>query len=244
MAGAPLLFVPGLLCDARMFAAQCDRFPFAQAIDGFGTLDSLTAMARHALAQAPPRMALCGHSMGARIALEMLRLAPERIERIALVSIGVHLPRSGEAAKRRALLELGRTWGAETLVDHWLPRMLAPGRIDDAALVEPLHTMCVEAGVPAFAAQIAALLARPEVASLLPRIACPTLVAVGALDVWSPPEQHVAIAAAIPGARLTVVPGAGHMLPAEAPAALNHAIHTWLAMPATRPTPVLTGVSP
>ena len=227
---APLLMLPGLLCDARMFAAQRDRFPNAVAIDGFGEIDDLVKMARIALDAAPPRISLLGHSMGGRVALEMMRLAPDRIERLALVSTGVHERRPGEAPKRHALLQLGRTWGAETLVDHWLPGMVAPGRADDMALIGPLHEMCVDAGVDTFAAQIAALLGRPEVASLLPTIRCPTLVMVGTEDAWSPPAQHEQIAAAIPGAGLRVIPGAGHMLPAEAPDAVNDAIADWLAL--------------
>jgi pimeloyl-ACP methyl ester carboxylesterase len=228
---APLMLLPGLLCDARMFAAQRASFPDAQVIDGFGPVDDLGRMAEVALAAAPPRISLLGHSMGARVALEMIRIAPERIERMALVSTGVHERRDGEAARRHALLEIGRREGAAALVDRWLPGMIAPARIDDAALIAPLHRMCVEAGVDAFAAQIAALLGRPEVRSLLPSIRCPTLVMVGSEDLWSPPAQHAEIAAAVPGARLRVIPGAGHMLPAEAPEAFAAAVADWLAMP-------------
>lgn len=238
---APLLFLPGLLCDSRIFAAQLERFPGSVAIDGFDTTDSIVAMAHVALAYGPERMSLLGHSMGGRVALEMVRLAPERIERLALASTGIHLQKPGEKAKRQALLNLGRTWGSETLVEQWLPPMLAPHRIADAALMESLHTMCVDAGVDAFAAQIAALLGRPEVASLLPSISCPTLVVVGSEDRWSPPEQHAEIAAAIDGAEFVVIPGSGHMLPAEAPEALNAAIAAWLSVPARSLNPTLTG---
>ncbi|WP_375392374.1 alpha/beta fold hydrolase [uncultured Sphingomonas sp.] len=233
VAAAPLVCLPGLLCDARVFAAQCEAFPGTIAVDGFGERRSLTVMAVHALAAAPPRLALLGHSMGARVALEMWRLAPERIDRLALVSTGIHPPRAGEAEKRHALRDLGLREGAAALVDAWLPPMVAPAnRVP--ALVEPLRRMCIDAGTAVFAAQIEALLARPAVDDLLPAITCPVLVAVGSEDVWSPPDQHRAIAAAIPGARLTVVAGAGHMLPAEAPDELNAAIADWLARPTKR----------
>jgi pimeloyl-ACP methyl ester carboxylesterase len=88
--------------------------------------------------------------------------------------------------------------------------------------------MCVEAGLASYEAQIAALLGRPEVESLLPRIDCPVLVAGGTLDVWSPPAQHQAMAALMPHADLRIIEGAGHMLPVEAPEALNEAIADWL----------------
>ena len=93
--------------------------------------------------------------------------------------------------------------------------------------------MNVEAGQEVFDAQIHALVNRPEVESLLPQIACPTLVMTGELDAWSPPAQHQAIAAALPNSELVIVPGAGHMIQLEAPEAVNNAIARWLERPAT-----------
>jgi len=227
----PLLLLPGLLCDQRVFAAQLDAFPDARSFAGYGLAGSLPEMARLVLAQAPPRFALLGHSMGARVALEIMRVAPERVSRLALVSTGVHLQREGEAEKRFVLRDLGRREGMEALVGAWLPPMFAAAHVDDEALVSPLRLMCVEAGLAVYEAQIAALLGRPEVESLLPGIRCPTLVAVGREDRWSPPEQHAAIAARLPNARFVVIEGAGHMLPAEDPDALNAAIAEWLRQP-------------
>lgn len=228
---APLTLLPGLMCDARIFADQSRQFPDARAWEGYGLADSLTAMAQLVLDAGPARMSLLGHSMGARVALEMYRLAPERIERLALVSTGTHPVRPGEAAKRHALLDLGHSQGIEALVDSWLPPMVGPDRQHDTALMIALRRMCVAVGVDACAAQIRALLSRPGLNDLLPAITCPTLIAVGDADAWSPPSQHQAIAAAIPGGRVSVVTGSGHMLPAEQPAALNSLIETWLAMP-------------
>lgn len=227
----PLLLVPGLICDARIFGSQTALFPGAVATGGHGSRRSLAAMADAILVTAPPRFALLGHSMGARVAIEIWRRTPERVDRLALVSTGTHLPRAGEAEKRRALLDLGRGQGMGALVDAWLPPMLAPAHRAEARLAGPLRAMCIEQGVEAYAAQIEALLARPEIDSLLPGIAVPTLVAVGEHDAWAPPEQHAALAARIPGARLHVMPGAGHMLPAEAPEPFNQAIRDWLAAP-------------
>ncbi len=197
---ATLLFLPGLMCDARIFAAQLDRFPDAVAVDGFGTLRSITDMAQKALATAPGQLSLVGHSMGARVAIEAYRLAPERIERIALLSTGVHPVRASEPAARHELIDLGRTKGVDALIDRWLPPMVAPERQQDESLMTPLRAMCRDVGVDAFAAQVEALLGRPDAQAVLPTITCPTLVAVGAEDRWSPPAQHSDIAAAVPGA--------------------------------------------
>jgi pimeloyl-ACP methyl ester carboxylesterase len=235
--GEQLLMLPGLICDSRIFAGQLGAFARAAPAADYGDADDLGEMAARVLADAPPRFALLGHSMGARVALEVLRQAPERVTRLALVSTGVHLPSPGEAPKRHALRDIGRAQGMAALVDAWLPPMVAPLRRDDAAFMAPLRTMCIEAGLARFEAQIAALLGRREVESLLPHIACPVLVAVGREDGWSPPDQHEAIATLIPGARLVVVEGAGHMLPVEAPEALNQALADWLSRPAQPTSP-------
>lgn len=188
----------------------------------------MTAMAERALELAPPRFSLVGHSMGARVALEVFRLASDRVERIALLDTGVHPTRPGEAEKRYALLDLGRRAGMAALVDEWLPPMVHSDRLGDPALMERLRAMCLDAGVDTYATQIEALLGRPDPRPLLPTIRCPALVATGREDGWSPPEQHEEIAAAIPGAELVVFEHCGHMSPAEAPDAVNAALRRWL----------------
>ena len=227
-----LLFLPGLACDARIYAPQLAAFPDSRAIDGYGTVDSLVEMARIALDQAPESFDLLGHSMGGRVALEVFRLAPERVRRLALVSTGVHALREGEAAKRQALQAIGWNHGFARLIDEWLPPMVAEANRARPEIYEPLRQMNTEAGQEVFDAQIHALLNRPEAESLLPQIACPALVMTGELDSWSGPEQHRQIAAAIPNSELVIVPGAGHMIQLEAPEAVNSAIARWLQRPA------------
>lgn len=227
-----LLFLPGLACDARIYAPQLAAFPDSRAIDGYGLADTLRDMARIALEHAPESFDLLGHSMGGRVALEVFRLAPQRVRRLALVSTGVHSLREGEAAKRQALQAIGWNHGFDKLIDEWLPPMVAEANRAKPEIYEPLQRMNAEAGQDVFDAQIHALLNRPEVESLLPQIACPTLVMTGELDTWSGPEQHRLIAAAIPNSELVIVPGAGHMIQLEAPDAVNSAIARWLQRPA------------
>ena len=227
-----LLLLPGLACDARIYAPQLAAFPDSRAVDGYGTADSLADMARIALEQAPESFDLLGHSMGGRVALEVFRLAPERVRRIALVSTGVHSLREGEAAKREALQTIGWNHGFDKLIDTWLPPMVAEANRARPEIYEPLRQMNVEAGQEVFDAQIHALVNRSEVESLLPQIACPALVMTGELDTWAGPQQHRSIAAAIPNSELVIVPGAGHMIQLEAPDAVNAAIASWLERPA------------
>lgn len=231
-----LLFLPGLICDARMFAPQLAAFAGSRAVDGYGMADSLPQMARVALALADKegaeRFDLFGHSMGGRVALEVFRLAPGRVRRLALVSTGVHSLGADEPQKRHALRAVGHEQGYEALVDTWLPPMVADTNRAKPELYQPMRQMSLDAGQGVFDAQIEALLGRPEQESLLARITCPTLVMTGELDTWSPPWRHEAIADRIADSTLVIVEGAGHMLPLEAPEAVNQAIASWLEKPA------------
>ncbi|MFD1789875.1 alpha/beta fold hydrolase [Sphingomonas floccifaciens] len=232
-----LVILPGLLCDERLFAAQVAAFD-GLVIDGFyAGADSIGAMADHALSRMPAGAALLGHSMGGRVALEMWRRAPERIAGIAIANSGVHPVRDGEAAARHALLDLGRREGAAALVDRWLPPMVAEGTA--AEVYDPLHAMATDAGVEIFAAQIHALLTRPDAESVLPTLTCPVAIIGAEQDRWSPVVQQRAIADAIPTAELSIVPHAGHMAPAEAPSAFNRAVSDLLARIDSTPSPSL-----
>lgn len=226
----PLVLLPGLLCDATAWAPQVAAFADERPVSvvDYGMADSLDAMADVVLEQAPARFALAGHSMGGRVALEVIARAPERVTRLALFDTGTHGVRPGEAEARRALLTLGEANGMAALVDRWFPPMVADERRDDDAFMTPLRGMAMRPGVRGYARQIAALLGRRDARVVLAGIAVPTLVGVGELDGWSPPSQHEAIAAAVIGAELVVFPGSGHMAPVETPEAVNQAIHAWL----------------
>jgi pimeloyl-ACP methyl ester carboxylesterase len=188
-------------------------------------------MAETVLDSAPRRFSLAGHSMGARVALEIFRLTPERIERLALLDTGVHPLAPGEKEKRLALHAIGKTHGMATLVDSWLPQMVHPDRRNDSNFMRPLQDMCVSAGLRQFENHITALIERPEVRSLLPQIACPALIGVGSDDEWAPLGQHREMAAAMPDAELVIFKHAGHMAPVEASEQVAAALRQWLSRP-------------
>ena len=232
-----LLFLPGLICDARIYAPQSAAFTDSHVVDSYGLADSLVEMARIALAQADEQGAdlldVFGHSMGGRVAMELYRMAPDRVRRLALVSTGIHPLGANEPEKRETLKAIGHEQGFEALVDSWLPPMVADANRSDPAIYAPMREMSLSMGQEVFDAQIHALVTRPDVMGLLGEIACPTLVMTGELDQWAPPAQHEEIAARIANSQLVVVPGAGHMIQLEAPEAVNDAINRWLAMPAS-----------
>jgi pimeloyl-ACP methyl ester carboxylesterase len=230
MTTAPLYLLPGLICDDLVWKAQAMALSDfdAVAIKGYDNARTLVQMAERVFAEAPDTFTLAGHSMGGRVALEMIRMAPARIERLALLDTGVHPVEPGEKEKRMALLEIGRQKGMEALVDVWLPPMVHPDRRSEDAFMAPLRKMCVNAGLGQFENQIAALLGRSDQAPILASIRCPTLVAVGSEDAWSPVAQHREIASQIRDAEFVVFEGAGHMAPVESPDRVSDALRRWL----------------
>jgi pimeloyl-ACP methyl ester carboxylesterase len=225
-----ILLLPGLLCDASVWMAQIDALrPYAHVlVADFSQHDSLGAMARSALAMTDGPIIAIGHSMGARVAMEMAHFAPERVKKLALIDTGIDSRREGEEAKRQVLVDLAFTEGMEALADRWLPPMLHMDRVEDQALLAPLKAMVMRATPEQHQRQIRALLNRPNLLPRLSDIACPTLVMVGRQDRWSPLAQHEEMAARIPNAELVVIEDSGHMTLLEQPEQVSRALLRWL----------------
>ena len=231
-----LLLLPGLMCDVSVWAPQVAALsPQARChVPDYGLRDSLTAMAQQVLDDAPvERFALAGHSMGGRVALEVMRMAPQRVTHLALLDTGTHPRAAGaagdkERAGRMALLAVAQAQGMRAMGQQWLRGMVHPNVVD-TPLYEDMLAMLARSSPAQFAAQIQALLDRPNAAPQLPAVSCPTLVLTGRQDAWSPPEQHEAMAQAITGAQLCIVEECGHMSTLEQAGAVNAALAGWLA---------------
>jgi pimeloyl-ACP methyl ester carboxylesterase len=223
------------MCDAAVWAPQVHALSDivdCSVID-YRMRDSLTDMAQQVLASMPAeRFALAGHSMGGRVALEVVRLAPERVERLALMDTGTHPLAAGEAgdkekAGRMALLAMAQTQGMRAMGAQWLRGMVHPDVLG-TPLFESILDMLERSSPAQFGAQIKALLTRPDAAPVLPHISCPTLLLTGEQDLWSPPQQHAAMAETIAGAQLRVIANSGHMSTMEQPSAVAQAMREWL----------------
>ncbi len=230
----PVVLLPGLVCDASVWAhAQAALRDRAEIfIPDYGLLDSLPAMAEQVLGAAPPRFALAGHSMGGRIALEILRRAPERVAALALLDTGVAPLAAGEAGEREAagrhkLLAIAREQGMAAMAAQWVQGMIWPPRLSERPLVDSVIDMMARKSADIFAAQIRALLARPDAAPLLEGIRCPALFLAGEDDSWAPASRHREMAAQVSGARLVIVPQCGHMSTLERPEAVTRALLDW-----------------
>ena len=232
----PLVLLPGLMCDRAVWGAVMDALPPDAEIDvsAYGDIDSLGAMAERVLMLAPPRFAVAGHSMGGRVAFEVFRRAPERVAGIALLDTNYTPRPPGEAGareerERRELLATARAQGTRAMGRIWVENMVHPSRRGDAALIDSIVDMFGRKSADTFAAQIRALLARPDAGPLLGAIRCPALILCGRDDSWAPLARHEEMAAAIPGGTLVAVDTCGHMAPMERPREVADALAAWLA---------------
>ena len=236
MADKPdLLLLPGMLCDRAAWAAQLDGLAdlCTPRVLDFGGADSIETMAAMTLADAPPRFALAGHSMGGRVAQAVYRRAPERVTHLALLATDYrgHLDEpahAAEAARRDGMLARVAAIGLGEFSKAWASQIVSPARLDDAALLAAIAQMMTRHTPAQLAAQTLAGLTRPDFADLLPRIACPMLVMAGTDDTLRPAAVHREIATHIPQSKLEVLEHCGHMIAMEQPAAVTAAMRRWL----------------
>jgi pimeloyl-ACP methyl ester carboxylesterase len=229
----PLVLLPGLVCDREVWAAQeqalgqdCSVYVMPH----FYSHSSLAGMARAVLEMAPERFALAGHSMGGRVAFQIMAEAPERVERLALFSTGVIPASPEEPAKRQPMIDLSRAQGMAALAAAWLPMIVHPERLRELAFMDRLTAMICRASPEIYEGQVKALLTRPDFRPLLPTISCPTLVACGRQDLWSPLAQHREIAAGIPHAKLAIIEDSAHMVTVESPDAVSALLRNWMEL--------------
>ncbi|MFG1270719.1 alpha/beta fold hydrolase [Xanthobacter versatilis] len=230
MARPALILIPGLLNDADLWRdqivaladlADCHVADITQG-------ETLRGLAQAVLAKAPARFALAGFSLGGFVAQEMVRIAPERIERLALIDTSIHADVPEREEQRRALnraaLAPGKFHG---FGDRLLATYLDPAHIADEAIVERIRGMTERLGPEVFVRQNS--MARVDGTHVLRTLACPLLVMCGENDRLTPLADHEEMAALAPDARLVVVPDSGHMTPIENPRVVNEALRAWLA---------------
>jgi len=228
----PIVLVPGLNCSARLYAAQIP------VLWGLGPVtvanhtrdDAMAAIANRVLDDAPPRFALAGLSMGGYVALEMMRRAPERVAKLALLDTNGRDDSPEAQQKRRANIALAESGRFDQVIEDVWPALVHPDRRADAALKQIHVAMCNDVGPQAYVRQQKAILTRADSRPLLPSIRCPALVLVGAEDELTPPFLSEEIAAGISGARLVKVPECGHLSTLERPDAVNKALIEWMSL--------------
>jgi pimeloyl-ACP methyl ester carboxylesterase len=227
-----VMLLCGLLCDEVVWEAQAEalRRDYDVRVLKFLEQDSMEAMAEHVLRNAPESFALAGHSMGGRVALEVVRRGSSRVERLALLDTGFDAPAADEAGRRAVLVNQALEEGIDSVAAAWGLPMLAPRHRSEPHLVQAVFDMVGRMSGPIYAAQTRALLGRPDATGVLKNLDCPTLILCGMEDGWSPPERHRRMAELAPRAVLRLVEDCGHMAMMEQPGAVLAALREWLSM--------------
>ncbi len=229
----PLILIPGLLCDRAVWQAQLDGLSgVADArVADVTRDDSMSAMAARVLAECPfERFALAGFSMGGYVAFELMRQAPGRVTRLALLDTSARPDTPERSRQRREFMTLAqRERGFAPVNRVMLPLMVHASRLDDAPLIAEIRAMADRVGVAAYVRQQEAIIGRADSRPALAGIRVPTLVLCGREDALTPLEAHEEMAAGVPGALLEVIDTCGHMAPMERPEAVNSALSRWLS---------------
>ena len=225
-----LLFLPGLLEDAEVFRPLIDGLApqVSSSVADLTRSNTIAAMARDALAQAPAgKFSLAGHSMGGYVALEVMRQAPDRVERLALVCTHARPDSPESTENRRRLIALAER-DFPAVIATLMQKLVTPDHLKDAELTGTISEMALGVGKEGFRRQQEAIIGRRDSRPHLKGIACPTLVLAGRDDQLMPVELLQELADGIKGARLTIVEDCGHVATLEQPARVQDAFLEWL----------------
>ena len=226
----PILLVPGLVSSPRIYA------PVVPALWQFGPVtvanhirdDHMALIARRILAEAPPRFALAGHSMGGYIAFEIMRQAPERVAKLALLNTQARSDTPEATTRRRTMMARARGGEYRAMLDELFPGFVHPSRREDATLRQLVYDMGEDVGAEAFVRQQEAIISRPDSRPVLAAIKCPTLVLSGDEDNTIPNALSVEMGDNIHNAKLVILPNCGHLPQVEQPEATAKALVEWL----------------
>lgn len=228
---SPVLLIPGLLCSAEVFAPQLSALWRFGPVMVASTLEGTTIgeVAAKILEAAPPRFALAGLSLGGYICLEIMRQAPERVLKLALLDTSARPDTAEQTASRRAALEEVQQRGFLAVALDNLNGLLHPSRRTDPSLLAVSRRMALAVGPMGFARQIEIAISRPDSRPDLRAIRVPTLAIVGDADALTPVELSEEIVSLIPDARLAIIPDCGHLSSIEQPELVSRALEEWLS---------------
>lgn len=225
-----LLLLPGLLCDSLLWRRQVGALADIAGITVADLTrdDDIRAMARTVLAEAPETFALAGLSMGGYLAMEIMRQAPHRVERLALLDTSPHADAAEQTERRRLFIRMSEQGEFKGVTQRLLPMLIHEDHLKDKELCAVIMQMADNVGKEAFQRQQAAIISRPDSMRDLERIQCRTLVLCGRQDALTPLALHEKMAEAVPHGRLAVIEDSGHLSTLEQPAAVSAALREWL----------------
>lgn len=230
-----LLLLPGMVCDQASWApvlGHLEKSVETQIAD-YGDQASLTGMAEEVLASAPPSFSLAGHSMGGRVAMEICRLAPERVQRLCLIATE-HTPKpEGDAGiqetnARLGMLDLARSQGMTAMAKAWSPNLLAEDNRGNQVLLDEMFRMIGRQPAERLEAHITAGEARPDSTDVLRSLDCPVLLIAGKEDALRPASVMARMQALITHCHFEIIPSCGHMPMMEQPDTVGSLLQNWL----------------
>lgn len=224
-----LLLISGLLCDDSLWEEQLKALSSVVNIifADHKSHQTIEAMAVDILAKAPPQFALAGLSMGGYVCLEIMRQAPERVVKLALLDTSPYADSNEKKVLRKQAIEQARKSGKAS-IGSIFPSLINPSRHGDKDLVEALFAMDKSNTLESFTNQQRAIISRSDSLSLLADIGCPTLVLCGRQDTLTPVSVHKEMADKIPNSSLVVIENCGHFSTMERPEEVNIAMLEWL----------------
>tara|TARA_B100002003_G_C14155617_1_gene556372 strand:- start:5598 stop:6362 length:765 start_codon:yes stop_codon:yes gene_type:complete len=230
-----VILLPGMVCDRASWApviAPLESFAEVRVAD-YVNEDSLAGMAESVLASAPEQFSLAGHSMGGRVAMEICRLAPERVRRLCLIATE-HTPKpEGDAGiqetnARLGMLELARSRGMTAMAEGWSPNLLAENNRGDQALLDAMVRMIGRQPVARLESHIKAGEARPDSTDVLRSLSCPVMLIAGEEDTLRPASVMARMQSLIKHCQFEIIPNCGHMPMMEQPDTVGSLLQTWL----------------
>lgn len=227
-----LILLPGLACDATVWQGQLPALATRNVVhvsDVHARFATLPEMAAGLLAECPGRHVLIGASMGGMLALEAQRQASERVLALALLGSSARADTPELLRLRSDAIQLFEQGRVDDVLQANVAFAFHPNSAHRRSMIESYLGIVRRAGAAQLIRQNRAVMARVDSRPLLAALRCPLLVACGEADLLTPPEQAREIAALVPGARLEIVPGAGHMLTMEQPERVTTLLLDWLA---------------
>lgn len=226
----PLVLVPGLVCDHELFRHQIATLTDRAQVMVADTMqdDSIAGMADRLLAVAPERFALAGLSMGGYVAQEVMRQAPDRVSRLALLDTNARADRPEQVEAREAQMELARTGRYAEVPEMLAPMLVHEDRVPDAAFMDQVKAMMQRVGPDVFIQQQTAIMTRPDGRDDLARITVPTLCLCGMEDQLTPPKVHQEMVDRLPRGTLVTIEDCGHLATMERPRAVTAVLRYWL----------------
>jgi pimeloyl-ACP methyl ester carboxylesterase len=225
-----LVLVPGLLCDEALWRHQIDflRDSLAVSVADVTRDETIPAMAERLLAGAPKTFALAGLSLGGYVAQEVMRQAPERVERLALMATNARADTEEQAKTRAGLIQLAEIGKFKGVTPRLLPNLIHPDRLNDSTVAGVVMEMAERVGQEAFIRQQRAIMARTDGRADLEAVRVPTLVLAGRQDLICPPKVQEEMATRLPNGRLVFIEDCGHLPPLERPRATTAVLRYWL----------------